>query len=192
MRKVLNALAGTAFVLAALPAASWATTVVEMAPEDMVRQAQVIVAGHCVHKESAWVGRDLVTLATFSVAEGFKGAETGSRITVVLPGGVDLKRRVPIAKIYPSAPELGDQEQALLFLTPETRVQDGYMVVGYSQGKFTLVTGPDGKKMAAQDLGGLSLIGKSGGLARGGSRAVPYDQFRRQILETISGRRREP
>ncbi|HYG64453.1 MAG TPA: hypothetical protein VEL74_17880 [Thermoanaerobaculia bacterium] len=192
MQKVLNALAGTAFVLAALPAVSSATTVVEVTPEDMMRQAQVIVAGHCVHKESAWVGRDLVTLATFSVSEGFKGAEAGTQITVVLPGGVDLKRRVPIAKTYPAAPQLGDQEQALLFLTPETRVPDGYMVVGYSQGKFTLVTGPDGKKMAAQDLGGLSLVGKSGGLGHGNSRAIPYDQFRRQILDAVAGRRSEP
>lgn len=192
MRKVWNVLAGTAFVLAALPAASWATTVVEVTPEEMMRQAPVIVVGQCVHKESAWVGRDLVTLATFSVSEGLKGAETGTEITVVLPGGVDLKRPVPIAKTYPSAPQLGEQEQALLFLTPEGRVPDGYMVVGYSQGKFTLVPGPGGKTMAAQDLGGLSLLGKAGGLTSGGARAIPFEQLRRQILDVASGRRSEP
>jgi hypothetical protein len=83
---------------------------------------------------------------------------------------------------------LGEQEQALLFLTPELRVDNGYTVVGYAQGKFTLVTGPGGKKMATQDLGGLTLQGKSGAVARGSSRAVPYDQLRRQILDAIAGR----
>jgi hypothetical protein len=88
---------------------------------------------------------------------------------------------------YPGAPELGEQEQALLFLTRELRVDNGYTVVGYSQGKFSLVTGPDGKKMVTQDLGGLTLQNKSGAAARGKSRAIPYDQFRQQILDAVAG-----
>jgi hypothetical protein len=165
---------------------------VELSPEEMARQAQVIVAGRVLHQESAWLGSDLVTLVTFAVADGLKGEKAGTEITVVLPGGVDMNRRFPIAMTYPGAPVLGEQEQALLFLTPEARVDNGFTVVGYSQGKFTLVAGPDGKKMVTQDLGGLSLQGKTGTETRGGSRAIPYEQFRRQILDAVSGQKAEP
>jgi hypothetical protein len=165
---------------------------VELSPEEMARQAQVIVAGRCLHLESAWLGSDLVTLATFAVADGLKGEKAGTEITVVLPGGVDMNRRFPVAMTYPGAPELGEQEQALLFLTPEARVDNGFTVVGYSQGKFTLAAGPDGKKMVTQDLGGLSLQVRTGTVTRGGSRAIPYEQFRRQILDAVSRQRAEP
>ena len=187
MRKVLRALAGGLCLLAMLPGGLGATTAVALNPEEMARQAQVIVAGRCLHVESAWLGSDLVTLATFAVADGLKGEKAGTEITVVLPGGVDMNRRFPVAMTYPGAPELGEQEQALLFLTPEARVDNGFTVVGYSQGKFTLVAGADGKKLATQDLGGLSLQGRAGAVTRGSSRAVPYEQLRRQILDAVSG-----
>lgn len=196
MQKAVRALALGLCLVATLPAGLWATTAVELTPEDMAREARVIVAGQVVGLESVWLGRDLVTLATFTVADGLKGEKSGSEITVVLPGGIDMNRKFPVAMTYPGAPVLGEQEQALLFLTPELRVDNGYTVVGYSQGKFTLVTGADGKKLVTQDLGGLTLQGKSGATTRGGSRAVPYEQFRRQILDAVAsqkaGQKAEP
>ena len=57
----------------------------------------------------------------------------------------------------PGAPQILPQENLLLFLREEARVPNGYAVVGFAQGKFTVAQGPDGKKVATQDLSAVNL-----------------------------------
>ena len=185
MRRTARAMAALCLLLALAVPVLEATTAIEMGPDDMTREAEVIVAGRCTDLRSTRIDRDLVTLATISVSEVLKG-EAGSEITVVLPGGADSNRKFPVAMTYPAAPELMLQENALLFLTAEGRVADGYSIVGFSQGKFTIAADPAGKLVASQNLSDLKLRSRQGTTRRGNSQAVPYAQIRQQVLDILA------
>jgi hypothetical protein len=175
---VLGLLAATA----AIPAA-WGTTAVERTESDMVQEASLIVTGRCTQLQSQWVGRTLVTLATIQVSEALKGSP-GSTVTVVLPGGVDSNRKIPVAMSYPAAPQIYHQENVLLFLVPEDLVANGYSIAGFSQGKFTLAESPQGKKVATQDLSALNLQGRTGSIRRGTAKTIDLDELRQRIRQT--------
>lgn len=169
--------------------AGWATTAVELTDAEMIQAAEVVVTGRCVGLQSQWVERDLVTIATISVSEVLKG-QAGSQVTVVLPGGIDANRPVPVAMTFPAAPTLQTQEDVLLFLAAEGRVADGWAIIGFSQGKFTVVEA-DGQKVATQDLGALNLQGRHGGLRRGAVKTFPLAQLRAKIQQTDAAERPE-
>jgi hypothetical protein len=183
MRKAARA-ALCLLVAALVPTGLWATTAVEMSTDDMAHAASLIVSGRVTNVQSTWVDRDLVTLATISVSEVLKG-QAGSEITVVIPGGVDMNRPIPIAVSVPAAPQFSDNESTLLFLVGEDQVQNSYAVVGFSQGKFTLEE-VAADKMARQDTSDLNLQRSSGTIVRGGAKAVPYEQLKKQILRTLA------
>jgi hypothetical protein len=180
LRSAIRTTLGLLAVALAVPAA-WATTAVERTEADMVQEAAAIVTGHCTQLQSQWVGKTLVTLATIQVSENLKG-NVGPEVTVVLPGGVDSHRKIPVAMSYPAAPVIFQKENVLLFLTPQDLVANGYSIVGFSQGKFTLVENAQGKKMATQDLNGLSLQGRNGALSRGSGKTIQLDELRQRIL----------
>jgi len=174
---------------AALPAA-WGTTAVERTESDMIQESALVVTGHCTGLQSQWAGRTLVTLATIQVTEALKGSP-GSTVTVVLPGGVDSNRKIPVAMSYPAAPQIYQKEDVLLFLVPEDLVAGGYAIAGFSQGKLTLATDARGKKVATQDLSALNLQGRNGSLRRGAAKTIQLDELRRRIRQTsAAGRER--
>jgi hypothetical protein len=82
---------------------------------------------------------------------------------------------------FPAAPELMKQENVLLFLTAEGRVVGGYSVVGFSQGKFTVVENAKGEKVATQNLSDLTLQGSNGGTRRGSAKAISINQLRQKV-----------
>jgi hypothetical protein len=183
-------------VIAVLVTARWGTKAVDAPPqdtlatpdttlavalslEDMVNQSDLIMIGSCVDIKSVWVDRALVTLATVSVGETLKGNESGN-VTVVLPGGVDANRKVPIAMTYPGAPRLTPGENVFLFLTSDTDYGTGYNVAGFSQGKFSIVTDENGEPLVSRDLTKVSLKGNKG-VRRGESNATPLSSFKAQV-----------
>jgi hypothetical protein len=177
------------FLVAVLAVSTaWATTAVERTEGDMIQESAVIVAGRCTHLQSQWVGKTLVTLATIQVSEALKGS-AGRQVTVVLPGGVDSNRRIPVAMSYPAAPAIFQQEDVLLFLTPQDLVAGGYSVVGFSQGKFTLAENAQGKRVATQDLSGLHLQGRDGSLRRGAGKTIQLDELRARIRQAPAAER---
>lgn len=185
MRRAAKAVLGLlAAALALTPV--WATTAVERTDTDLIQEASIIVTGHCTHLQSQWLDRTLVTIATISVSEVLKG-QAGSEVTVVLPGGIDTHRKFPIAMSYPAAPEIAQQENVLLFLTPEDRVPQGYAIVGFSQGKLTVADNGLGQQVASQNLSALNLQGRSGAVHRGRSRTLPLPQLRQMIRQTLAG-----
>lgn len=179
LRNAVRAVLCLLAVLSVAPAA-WATTAVERTESQMIQEAAVIVTGRCTNLQSQWMDRQLVTLATIQVSEVLKG-EAGSELTVVLPGGIDSNRPVPVAMTFPAAPEIYSQENVLLFLTPEGRLANGYAIVGFSQGKFTVAENPEGQKVATQDLSSLSLQGKGGSVRRGGAKTIHLPTLRQKI-----------
>ncbi len=131
---------------------SQATTLVSMSTEQLAAQSDNIVIGTCTQLRSAWVDRTLVTLATISVSESLKG-DAASEVTLVVPGGVDASRPVPVAVIYPDAPFVGLRDNVLLFLDAGAAVADGFSVVGYSQGKYTILRDASGHETASAARG---------------------------------------
>jgi hypothetical protein len=186
MRKAQVVALGLLVAVLAAPALR-ATTAVERSDADLIQESAIIVTGHCTHLQSQWAGRTLVTLATIQISEVLKGS-AGATVTVTLPGGVDSNRRIPIAMNYPAAPVILQQEDVLLFLTPQELVAGSYSVVGYSQGKFTLVADARGRKMATQSLSGLKLQGKNGSLHESSGKTIQLDELRAKIQSSTARR----
>ena len=149
--------------------------------QDMALQSELIVTGRCLGTRSTWVedGRVLVTLATISVDEVLKGNQT-SNATVVLPGGVDANRRIPVAMTYAGAPRIAPQEEILLFLTGEDVVAGAYAITGFAQGKYSIVEDEEGQKLVSRDPIG-TRVQRGPGLARGGRQFVPLSEFKQKV-----------
>lgn len=160
------------------------TLAVALSLEDMVAQSDVIAIGNCVDTRSVWVDGSLVTLATVSVSESLKGAESGN-LTVVLPGGIDANRKVPIAMSYPGAPRLTPGEDVFLFLTSDADSGLGYTVAGFSQGKFSIVNDEDGEPVVSRDLSNIKLQSNNG-VRRGGANVISLATFKDQVKSRIT------
>lgn len=155
------------------------TLAVALSLEEMVSQSDVIAIGSCVSTKSVWVDRSLVTLATVSVGETLKGTESAN-LTVVVPGGVDANRQVPVAMSYPGAPRITPGEEVFLFLNSDLDTGLGYTVAGFSQGKFSIVRGENGEPLVSRDLTRMSLKGTRG-VSRGAANATPLSSFKAQV-----------
>ena len=177
-----RALGFAAFALVA--SSLGATTVVDKPHGTLAREAALIATGQCTRLASAWLGRELVTVATVRVDERLKGLSR-SEIQVIIPGGIDVNRPVPIAMTVPGAPQILPHENVLLFLAEENRVPNGYAVVGFAQGKFSLADGPGGQKMARQDLTALNLA-KAAGSQPGKAQAFTLEQIRQEIHDALA------
>ena len=152
--------------------------------DEMVDQSDVIAIGSCTETRSVWVDGTLVTLATVSVSETIKGAETAS-LTVVLPGGIDANRQFPVAVSYPGAPRLTPGENTFLFLTADTDSGMGYTVAGFAQGKFSIVNDEDGEPVVSRDLTRMTLQGNNGA-RRGGANVTPLGVFKDRVKARLN------
>ena len=195
MKKLMLAVS-IAIVIALLASVRWSTTATDAPPADllaatdttlalalsigdMTDQADVIAIGNCVETRSMWVDRSLVTLVTVAVSESLKGLP-GDTLTVVVPGGVDVNRKIPVAMTYPGAPRLTPGENVFLFLNADSEVGGGYAVTGFSQGKFSIVEGEDGQPAVARDLTKVSLKDDNG-VRRGTTALTPLATLKAQV-----------
>ena len=160
------------------------TLAVALSLEDMVDQSDVIAVGNVQETRSAWVDGTLVTLASVSVNETLKGAESGN-LTVVLPGGIDANRQVPVAVSYPGAPRMTPGEDVFLFLNSDVDYGLGYNVAGFAQGKFSIVSDEDGDPVVSRDLTRMTLKSNNG-VRRGGANAIPLDTFKNQVKARLN------
>lgn len=184
-------------LIALIISARWAATEADNAPpadaiqatdttlalalslEDMVNQSDVIAIGKALDTRSVWIDRSLVTFVTVAVDESLKG-QPGETLTVVVPGGVDANRKIPIAMTYPGAPKLTPGENVLLFLTSDSEVGGGYNVTGFAQGKFSIVEDENGEPMVSRDLTKMSLQGNNA-VRRGSSNMTPLKSLKEQV-----------
>ena len=160
------------------------TLALALSLEDMVDQSDVIAIGNCQETKSSWVDGTLVTLATVSVSETLKGAEAGS-LTVVLPGGIDANRQVPVAVSYPGAPRLTPGENVFLFLNSDVDYGLGYNVAGFAQGKFSIVNDEEGEPVVSRDLTRLTLQGNNG-VRRGGANVISLSTFKDRVKARLN------
>lgn len=174
MRKIT--LVVFAVLVSGVAAASTYTVLSERA---MTRQADAIVLGRVVDTRSKWIGKTLVTLVDVKVDETLKGPSKGM-VEVVVPGGIDANRRVPVAMTYPGAPRLLPDERVALFLE-STPVKAGAMMVsGYAQGKYSIVSDGSGRSVVTRNPSVAGGVG-SAALREGSTERRTLQEFRRQI-----------
>lgn len=176
----------TLLLLCALVATGKATTAVLLSNEALATGADAIVIGRCVDLHSAWEGRTLVTVATVTVGESLKG-EPGSTMTVALPGGIDANRKFPIAMTYAGAPQMRIGEDVFLFLVSDPDVASGLTVMGFSQGKYSIVADETGAPAVSRDLSQISLQSPAG-TQRGTATRVNLEAFKREIRAYLARR----
>lgn len=157
--------------------------VTNLTVSQLTQRSTLIAIGKCTAVQSKWVGRVLVTLATIEVSETLKG-NVAPRVTVVLPGGQDAKRRFPVAMTYPGGPTITKGEEVFLFLTNSNNSADGLSVTGYSQGKYTIAVTPTGQKVVSRGDRSLRLAG-GGGPASGSITLTPLDEFKREVAKAL-------
>src|SRR5262245_6044446 len=193
MKKKLFALSGV-FLIVLVITGLWATKAIDlmgvepndpqatsmvngMTMREMTQGASLIVTGKCLGTRSQWIDRRLVTLATISVTEAIKN-DVGASETfeVVLPGGIDANRRIPLAMTYAGAPQISPDEEVFLFLTTQDEVANGYAVMGFAQGKFSIANDTEGGKVVTRDQT-LPPMERGAGMMRGNRQAVRLSEF---------------
>ena len=161
------------------PAAAHADLSVKLSNEALADSSELIVIGRATSLASRWIDRTLVTAVTIQVAETIKGVAPGS-VEVLLPGGIDLARPVPVSMTYAGAPAMRQGEDVFLFLVYADDV-NGYVVNGFAQGKFSIMTDAGGVRRVNRDLRGSQLV-EGAGISRGTVTMVSLAEFRVEII----------
>lgn len=105
--------------------------------KELTSEAGTIVIGRCTDIKSEWRDRRLYTVATVTIDETLKGKDAGT-VRVLIPGGTDLNRKVPVTMAVEGAPNMSINEDMLLFLGQTPVRANEYYIVGLAQGKFTI------------------------------------------------------
>lgn len=77
--------------------------------------ATAVVVGTVTSSRCLWIEGRLMTLAEVSVEERLEGT-TPDEIGVLIAGGVDMSRRIPIAAVVPGQPRLDVGQRTRLYL----------------------------------------------------------------------------
>jgi len=151
-------------------------TVPSMTMKDMALRSAKIVSGRCLQTRSTWINRTLYTLATINVDETIKGDESPT-LMVAIPGGADATRRIAVAMTYPGAPVIQRQEEVFLFLQPAELIPGSYSVMGYAQGKLSIVEDENSEKLVTRSPA-MTQTYKPNGKVRGARLAEFKEQIR--------------
>jgi hypothetical protein len=183
MMLVRSAAAATLALAFAFPAA--ATTYAEMTDREMTLESDAIIVGRVAQSKSQWVGKQLVTVVDMRVSETLKG---GSKTTmqVVLPGGVDVKRKIPVSMTYPGAPTLRQGESVVLFLKTTTLRPGAMVISGFSQGKYNVVTDQTGEAVVTRSAADAPLGAKSNAVASSAEKRRTLSDFRAEINDYLA------
>ncbi len=152
-----GALCILAMTLVATVAGAAQMTTLEIA--DMAVEAETIAIGRCVEASSQWIDGNLMTLIRIEVEESLKGMRS-EELTVVVPGGIDATRPVPISVTFPGAPVILPDEDVLLFLDHFPAVKTGHQILGFSQGRYSLIEDTSGGRLVTKGRH-LSAYGKA-------------------------------
>lgn len=154
--KSLKRLATVLLLGLGAPVLLQATTFEKMSTAQMAEAASDIVVGTVSSMRTVWVDRTLMTLVTVSVSESIKGSGA-PEVVVAIPGGIDTSRDVHVAILYPGAPMMSPNEEVALFLSADSAVANAYSIVGYSQGRFSVMRDGDEIVLAQGTTSGPKL-----------------------------------
>jgi hypothetical protein len=77
---------------------------------------------------------------------------------------------------YPGAPRIAPEEELFLFLTAQDEVENGYTVMGFAQGKFSIAKDTENEKVVTPDAT-IAPMERGAGMKRGNPRAVRLTEF---------------
>src|SRR5262249_4406684 len=124
-----------------------ASTVVRLDVEDLVQRCDLAFEGRVVTKTALRDPRGRIeTEYVVNVARSFAGAPP-TRRTFRLPGGTLPDGR---GMMIAGMPSLSEREDVLVFLTPENEL-GARMPVGLAQGKLSIATDKDGRKVLKRE-----------------------------------------
>lgn len=167
-----------AFALAlAVPPSAWALVPIPLSVEQLNRQADLVVRGTVVEKtcQRDADGR-IYTEVVLQVAETWRGAAGGDRITIVHGGGV-LGNRVDTAV---GQVHYALREEVVAFLIRNPRGEP--VTVAMAQGKFHLEqVGEPGRILASNPFHQGTVEDKAAG--RVWAPRVPVEELKRRVQE---------
>lgn len=164
-----------------------ATLTPQLTLEDLTRAADAIVVATATHTENVWMEGELVTRVTLSVEQTLQGY-TSHAIHLLVLGGIDVSRRIPVASVVPGQPRILHGERSLLFLRRLDQSSSEFGLVGDAQGRFVLLPNAVGNSVAVRDLSSVHLV-TGEGVSQGPTTAVPMEllvEHLRTLLATES------
>ncbi|MCD6385760.1 hypothetical protein J7M23_08285 [Candidatus Sumerlaeota bacterium] len=156
------------FILLCFTASLWAFYYEPLSIEALTKNADVILVGQCVNKQSEFVAGHFETRVTIKVTEYLKG-NLGKEVTLTTLGG-EVTSPIPIGQYVTGVPQFTVGEEVLVFLSTKEQeimkkrlealkkgsIPEGWkkslsrstlatspIVVGQWQGKFTILTDPN-------------------------------------------------
>jgi len=145
-----------ALLLTSLPLAVQASALQKLSLEDMTKKADVIAVGKIADKQAHWVGRHIETTFSLQATEYWKG-NLGDSFEFTQMGG-EVKRPLPIGMYADGLPRFFKGERVILFMEkpkkkplvkgapkphPDSKVGASCQIVGWAQGKYTILKDPD-------------------------------------------------
>lgn len=173
-----------AWILCAAASPSYATLSPQLSLEDLTLAADAVVVATVTSSESVWEGRSLTTHVALDVEQALIGHPPES-VLLILPGGVDLNRRIPIATVVAGQPYLRPGDHVLLFLLSLDAGSTQYGLVGDAQGTFFLLEDLQGEPMAVRDLSEARFTTEEG-FAHGRTTAVPLDRMVEHVRTLVA------
>ena len=154
----LLALATTAWLVTAVPAAR-AAIAIAASLDQKVENAASIVVGKCIKTESRMdpTGRWILTYSTFEVQKSLKGV-AGPQITIVTPGGTVGSTHQDTIGV----PEFHEGAEHVIFVK-NSRV--GPTVLYFDQGAYDVTTNGHGDKIVAPIPSNLVKVDSQSGMA---------------------------
>ncbi len=176
MRTVL--IPGTLLVCLAIVSG---TTLQQLSMDDMIRKSTEIVRGKVQCTGSTFRGSTLYTTYRVHVSEQWKGTPA-SQLDIAVPGGLSGGVR----QTYSGAPALTDGQEFVLFLwTSKSGLRQ---IIGLSQGLFNLQAIAGGVLLASRAPTTEHMVGSNGQPVQDTSFAMPVNDFRSKVLDTLAGR----
>ena len=179
---------------------AYSTTVMRLNLSEMTAKADYIGKGFVEKGYSQWEDGKIYTYTTIKVDKNYKGSN--NKVVVKTLGGVvdDIGMKVP------GQAKFNENDEVLLFLEKknndvagigknlgmsnyEAKKTSEYEIVGFSQGKFS-VKEENGKKVVHNDeTFELELLTPEG-IAKKEFKAIPLDEFEKQIYNNLGYKER--
>jgi hypothetical protein len=175
-----------AALLGGLAAQAVATTVERMSDEQLVQRSQVIARVVVEGSHSEWRDRAMVTLVTLRVDEWMKGG-SGESMTLVLPGGIDVERRLSYtAAGVPALLPAGTR--MFVFGSPSRGTPGAFVPTGLAQGMFFVREEAGSRAQVQRSFAGIRFQDGAPPSA-GASGPEALERFRARIASLVAAAR---
>ncbi len=136
------------------PSDAAATIAVKLDVDGLTTSADAVLMGRVKGLQSRWEGSRIITEVEVEVAMPVMGkVDVGQVVKVQVLGG----RVGDLAQAVSGTAAFVPGEDVMLFVERPASLANVNRVVGMSQGKYSVVKGPDERMWAVRDLSGLTL-----------------------------------